>query len=234
MAFCYMKFKKAKSTRGTGTRFLVWAEKKRKWANKSKEKYISKKKSIIIEGLHASGKTREIEKIRRRSKEVWGNKTLIYIRATDSMADWFAKNLSKDDEQKLIEANKEDAETIIANIKKQHIKIAQLTNKADGAVLLLDDIDKLIGKKKEIVKDLVRVSGVVVATASDYRDIDNTVERQLKNKGIEVLKMTSEASYDGTYILFAVFVLMLIAIGQPEMAMLIMAGRYAMKGVQKQ
>lgn len=233
MAFAYMRFKKAKSTQKTGTRFLIWTEKKRKWANKSKEKYISKKKSIVIEGLHASGKTRELNKILRRSEEVWKKKTIIHLRASDSLVDWFAKNLEAEDEQKLIDANTKDAEMLAANIKRQHIKIAQLANKSDQSILLLDDVDKLVGKKKEIVKDLIRVSSVVICTASDYSDIDNTIEKMLKNKGIEVLKMSSDASYDGTYILFAVFILMLFSIGQPELAMLVMAGRYAAKGVQK-
>ncbi len=233
MAFAYMRFKKAKSTKKSGTRFLIWTEKKRKWANKSKEKYISKKKSIVIEGLHASGKTRELNKILRHSKNVWGTRTIIHLRSSDSLVDWFAKNLETEDEQKLLEANKKDAEMLAANIKRQHIKIAQLANKSDKAILLLDDVDKLVGKKKEIVKDLIRVSGVVICTASDYADIDNTIEKMLKNKGIEVLKMSSDASYDGTYILFAVFILMLFSIGQPELAMLVMAGRYAAKGVAK-
>ena len=233
MAFAYMRFKKAKSTQKSGTRFLIWTEKKRKWADKSKEKYISKKKSIIIEGLHASGKTRELNKIMRRSGEVWTRKTIIQLRASDSLVDWFAKNLESDDEQKLIDANKKDEEMLVANIKRQHIKIMQLTNKSDGCILLLDDVDKLVGKKKEIVKDLIRVSSVVVCTTSYYADIDNTIEKMIKNKGSEILRMSSDASYDGTYILFAVFVLMLFAIGQPELAMLVMVGRYAAKGVKK-
>jgi rRNA-processing protein FCF1 len=232
-----MKFKRVKTSktgRNTNTRYLVWTQKKRKWADRSKEKYISKKKSIVIEGAHASGKTREIEKIKRRAAEVWGGAaTIIYLRATDSLADWFNKNLRKEDEAKLIQANPEEAEEIAANIKKQHIKIAQLIHKIDGGVLMVDDIDKLAGKKKEIIKDLVRAAGVVVCTASDYREIDNTIERQLKNKGVEVLKMSSDASYDATYVLFAMFIIALFMAGQPELAMLIMAGRYAMKGIQK-
>jgi len=236
MAFSYMKFKRVKTSktgRNTSTRYLVWTQKKRKWADRSKEKYISKKKSFVIEGAHASGKTREIEKIRRRAGEVWTGRPVIYLRATDSLADWFNKNLTKDDEAALIQANPDDAEEIAANIKKQHIKIAQIVNKSADAVLLVDDIDKLAGKKKEIVKDLIRVSPVVVCTTSDYKEIDNTIERQLKNKGVEVLKMSSDASYDATYILFALFVLSLVMAGQPELAILVMAGRYAMKGVQK-
>lgn len=233
MAFSYMKLRKMKGTRNSGTRYLVWATKKRKWADRSKEKYISKKKSFIIEGMHAAGKTREIEKINRQARSVWPNKTIIYLRATDSLADWFAKMLTKEDEAALLAANPDEAEELAANIKRQHVRVATLVNKAAGAVLLVDDLDKLAGKKKEIVKDLIRVSAVVGGTVSDYRELDNTIERQLKHKGVEVLKMSSEASYDATYILFAFFVLALFATQQYELAMLVMAGRYAMKGVQK-
>lgn len=227
--FSYFKLK---PKAGTKNRYLYFVTKKRKWSNKEKAQYISKKSSILIEGLHASGKTREIEKLYKRRNELWGNKhRYIYLKATDSLADWLAKNLNKEIENEFIEEHK-DEEEIVQNIKRQHVRIAQLVYASEGSILMIDDIDKLQGKKKEIIKDLIKASKVTIATTSNYKEMDKTIQKILERKGIEILNLTTEVSYDATFVLFAVFVITLFAIGQHELAILVMAGRYAMKGIQ--
>jgi uncharacterized protein YgfB (UPF0149 family) len=228
--FRYLKFKKKKYC---NKRFIYLIEKKRKWHNKEKKKYISKKSSFVIEGLHASGKTRELLKIHEKKYDIWSEKeNFILIKASDSLSDWLNKNIDKKTKETFINEHKENIE-IIENIRKQHIKIAQLIFKAENGIVLIDDIDKLSGKKKEIVKDLIKVSKITIATATEYKDIDKTIEKLLKSKNIELIQLTTDASYDATFVLFAIFVVMLFAAGQHELAILVMAGRYAMKGIQK-
>ena len=49
---------------------------------------------------------------------------------------------------------------------------------------------------------------------------------------ITTVQLTSKASVDGTNILFAMFLLGLLISGMPEMAMLVMMGRFVMKGTK--
>ena len=49
---------------------------------------------------------------------------------------------------------------------------------------------------------------------------------------IEKIQLSSKASVDATNILFAMFLLALLVSGQTEMAMLVMMGKYVMKGTK--
>ncbi|HEQ3619695.1 TPA: hypothetical protein VGT34_002000, partial [Campylobacter jejuni] len=50
---------------------------------------------------------------------------------------------------------------------------------------------------------------------------------------LEVIALSSKASLDATNALFVIFVLALFATGLHELALLVTAGRIAMRGMQK-
>ena len=119
-------------------------------------------------------------------------------------------------------------------MKKQYVKFEALVEKAKKSVLIIDDIDKITGKKLELTKDLIRNCKRYVVTAKVEDNINRTIRNIMfkRRMKISTVQLTSKASVDATNILFAIFILGLFVGGLPEMAMLVMAGRMVTKGTK--
>ncbi|EJJ7411242.1 hypothetical protein NJL15_001760 [Campylobacter coli] len=74
-----------------------------------------------------------------------------------------------------------------------------------------------------------------IATAKDEISINKTIGGILKSrrKKLEIVSLSSKASIDATNALLVLFVLALFATGLYELALLVTAGRIAMRGMQK-
>lgn len=228
----YLRIKKRKNLK-----YIVYREKKKMFDKNCKEKYIPKKKNLLILGQHSSGKTKEFEKIRKKINEIYPKNKIVVLKGKESLSDWLQKNIKEQDKVNFInlkESNleQEDIEKIEKNINKQYIKIQILVEKAKNNVVIIDDIDALTGKKLEIMKDIMRVAKVTIATAKDVNSIDKTIYKTLEKK-LTTIKLTTSVSYDATYVLFAAIVVILAVTGNTELALLIMAGRYVLRGKQK-
>ena len=227
----YFKFKK----RPNGHRQLYLKEKKDIFDKYPKETYISKKGSLIIYGIEASGKSQKLKTIVNMVDSLWKNETKIIFKATDSLSEILYKNLDNDEEtQKLLITNPDELEDIedVIDVKKQYVKFEALVEKAKKSVLIIDDIDKITGKKLELTKDLIRNCKRYIVTAKGEDNINRTIRNIMfkRRMKISTVQLTSKASVDATNILFAIFILGLFVGGLPEMAMLVMAGRLATKG----
>ena len=234
----YFKFKK----KPNGSRVLYLRE-KNNVHDKPKETYISKKGSLLIFGIEASGKSHKLATIVRNADELWKKETKIIFKASDSLSEILYKNLDDDEEtQKLlitspnhlacVDADGEEVETY--DVKKQYIKFEALQEKAKKSVLIIDDLDKVTGKKLELTKDLLRNCKRFVITAKSEDSINRTLRNIMFKRKMKITKvqLSSKASVDATNILFAMFILGLFVGGLPEVAMLIMAGRMVMKGTK--
>ena len=230
MSLAYFQIKNQK---GTKKKSLIFRERPKKYSKKLKETYVKKTRSLIIEGMHASGKTKELEKIVAAKEDIFKQSVFIHIRGADPFSDWYNTNIKKKDINRVIqdeELTEEERAEIEADIRKQHIKIHTMITKAKGSVLFIDDIDLLQGKKIEIAKDLIRAASVVICTAKSEAEINKTITSLLHRKGYDTISLGSSSSYDATNILFVTMVLAMVATGNHAMAMLVMAGRYALKG----
>lgn len=227
-----LKYIQIKNQKGTAKKSIIFRERPKKYSKKLKETYIAKTKSILITGLHASGKTKEIQKIFANKEKIYKNKKFIWIAASDPLSDWFNKNIKAQDTQEFLNSLEDEDEklAVIKDIRKQHIKIQNLINKTEKAILFIDDIDRLQGKKKEVAKDLIKVSSLVICTAKTENEIDKTIASMLHRKKYQEIALNSEASYDATNILFVMIILSMLATGNLAMAGIVMAGRYALKG----
>ena len=228
----YFKFKKINSD---GNRALYLKEKKDIFDKNPKETYISKKGSLIIYGIEASGKSQKLKTIVNMVDSLWKNETKIIFKATDSLSEILYKNLDNDEEtQKLLITNPHELEDIedVIDVSKQYVKFEALVEKAKKSVLIIDDIDKITGKKLELTKDLIRNCKRYIVTAKGEDNINRTIRNIMfkRRMKISTVQLTSKASVDATNILFAIFILGLFVGGLPEMAMLVMAGRMVTKG----
>ena len=230
----YFKFKK----RPNGNRQLYLKEKKDIFDKNPKETYISKKGSLIIYGIEASGKSQKLRTIVNMVDSLWKNETKIIFKATDSLSEILYKNLDSNEEtQKLLITNQpslDDIECVedLVDVSKQYVKFEALVEKAKKSVLIIDDIDKITGKKLELTKDLIRNCKRYVVTAKGEDNINRTIRNIMfkRRMKISTVQLTSKASVDATNILFAIFILGLFVGGLPEAAMLVMAGRMVTKG----
>jgi hypothetical protein len=198
-------------------------EKADPFAKDVKETYIQKGGIIEIFGVHASGKSRYITRIKEASKELWRFPS-VYIRATDSLSDITSRNLGE--AGKVSQPLDEDDAPLD--------KIDLLKEKASKSVLIIDDLDKITGKKLDIVKDLMRVAKRIVYTAQSETSLNKTVisimyRRKMKK---HTINLSSNASYDASNWFLVALVAALALSGMSEAAVLVVMARLALKGTQ--
>jgi hypothetical protein len=231
-----MQFFRIKKVKDRNFKSLIFRERKRKYEKES-DTYISKIKPIIIYGKAAAGKSKEISKLWEQKQEIWDqNKyNFIWFSGTDSITEILHKNLTDEDNAKFSEEKLEEYLDfdidLDEHINKQYIKLRILSEKAKKSILFMDDTDKLTGKKLEIAKELLRNSKSFVITATDDHTINKTIRFQVLKKNPTIIDLNTSTSYDATNIVFVMFILGLFTTGMYEMAMLVMAGRFAMKGM---
>ena len=95
----------------------------------------------------------------------------------------------------------------------------------------MDDTDKLTGKKLEIAKDLLRNCRNFIITATDEHNLNKTIRFMIIRKNPTIIYLNTSTSYDATNIVFVMFILGLFTTGLYEAAILVMAGRFALKGM---
>ncbi|EDO9273431.1 hypothetical protein GPG23_08910 [Campylobacter coli] len=194
--------------------------------------FISKKSDILITGINASGKSKRLNSFLQNAKDLWKKEHVIFFHATDSLSEIFHRNLDNDDETKRLIYG-ENANLNLENLdtSKNYLKIIALVEKSKNSTLIIDDLDKLTGKKLEMAKELLRNCKRFIATAKDEISINKTIGGILKSrrKKLEIVSLSSKASIDATNALLVLFVLALFATGLHELALLITAGRIAMR-----
>lgn len=192
-----------------------------------KETYISKKSDILIIGIHASGKSKRLNSFFQNAKDLWKKEHVIFFHATDSLSEIFHRNLNDEETKKLIYGDENGS----FDTSKNYLKIIALVEKSKKSTLIIDDLDKLSGKKLEMTKDLLKNCKRFIATSKDEISLNKTIGGILKSrrKKLEIVSLSSKASIDATNALFVLFVLTLFATGLHELALLITAGRIAMR-----
>jgi hypothetical protein len=231
-----LKFLRFKKIPGKKYRSIIYREKYR-YSNDMKERYISKKISLLIYGLETSGKSKELNKIYDNRNVIFDMSKFktVLIHSTDSLAEIFFNNIEDDDIEKyllsLSESKQNEAEK---NINKQFIKIEILKFKAKNSLLFVDDIDKFSGKKLEILKSLIRDCKRIYATAQSDKTIHKTIYKIIENKDFISINLKSSNSFDVTnYALIALMIPFALTGQYAIVMMLLLANRYLDKGIGK-
>lgn len=137
-----------------------------KWADK-KETYIKKSKVLVVQGGMGSGKTREVKKIERYAREIYGGEA-VYIPVGEALTNWYKRaGLGKEELKGLTQFEKNEL----------------LIERCKGKVVILDDIDRAESKvKTEVLKWLIRVSKVAVVSCRDIKKVHPSLEYELRKK----------------------------------------------------
>lgn len=204
-----------------------------KISGKVTSKYIPKTNNVIIIGSHGSGKTRMIGKFAEHAAKLYKKKeelaNVIYFKASDSIAEIIYNNL---EEGKSKDALAEFLDMDISDLTLNQItRIEALKLKAKKCILIIDDIDKLSGKKLELAKEFVRDARIIAISAFNESMINKTIYDKVKKKSIEYIDLKTTTSKDATNYLFIGFVAFIFLCGWHELALLLMAGKFAMRGM---
>ena len=230
----YLRLKKLNSE--SPVKGIVLRNKPRKYSKTCKETWISKKSSILITGVASAGKTRELEKLYNAKLDIFPKDTFLKINAHESVGDWITKNLTEKVLIQFIESHKDDElvyQYLSKNIKKQTVQLEALEYFASGSIVFIDDLDKMQGRKKEFLKQIVKNARIVIASAESELSIDKTLFSILKQKNFNEIPLTSGTSYDMTNASIIILIIAMLATGQHELAGLIMVARFAMRGKTK-
>ncbi len=233
-----MQFFRLKNNKNHLFKSIILRTRAKKY-DKEIDTYISKVKPIMILGKAASGKSKQLGRLWDNKESIWDkNKyNFIWFSGIDSITEILYKNIKDNDsanfaEDKYEEYLEEDI-AIDDYINKQYMRIMILIEKAKNSILFIDDADKLTGKKLEIIKDMLRNCKTFVLSAEEDTTINKTIYQMVLRKKPTIIDLNSETSYDGTNILLVIFILGLFGTGMYELAMLVMAARFALKGMGK-
>jgi hypothetical protein len=228
---------------------LYFREKSSKFAKKEKATYISKSKNILIVGEVASGKSKELLKLYKAKEIIYNtlnkNNRFIYFDCNISISEILEihettlqkenKTLStKELQDKLnhIDEDEDEDDLTQKQIKSLYARINKLEEYSYQAIIFIDDINKATGKKLEVLKKLIRNSKVwIITTKNDYTINKNLSKNMnLRNKdSYYKFNLISTQAVDATNVLFLIFIIFLIILGQTDMAILLMAGRFMLK-----
>ena len=202
-------------------------EKAHPFAPVKSEEYVRRGGIIEIFGVQASGKTRMIERIREASKELW-RFPLVYVKATDSLADIYSRNVGAP--AKSSKAGEQFFED--DDVSQIGDKWDILYEKATKAVVIIDDADKMSGKKLEICKELCRRSKRIVYSSQSETSINRTLYTTIQRRKMKkhTIQLTSTASYDASNWFLMALIAFLAFTGMPEAAVIIVMARLAMHG----
>lgn len=195
-------------------------EKTHPFAPVKKEEYVKRSGIIEIFGVHASGKSRMIERIRTAAKELW-RFPMIYVKATDSLADIYTRNVGGGSDVQCSDDSDMPAD-----------KWELLYEKSRNCVLIIDDADKMSGKKLEICKELCRRSKRIVYSSQSETSINRTLYTTIQRRKMKkhTIQLTSTASYDASNWFLMALIAFLAFTGMPEAAVIIVMARLAMHG----
>ncbi|NPB07219.1 MAG: hypothetical protein GXO03_06425 [Aquificae bacterium] len=131
------------------------------------ERYVKKGPVLIVQGGFCSGKTRELKKIEKYAKELYG-KEAVYIPVGEALTNWYKRaGLQKEELKGLTQFEKNE----------------KLIQRCKGKVVVLDDIDRAESKvKTEVVKWLIRVAKVAVVSCRDVKKVHPSLEYELRKK----------------------------------------------------
>jgi nucleoside-triphosphatase THEP1 len=229
-----VQYLRLKPNKSKTSKSILFRERNKVYSKRYKEKYIPKKHSILITGLEASGKSKMLLKLYEEKNNVYPKaKGFLFIKCTDNLTDWF-RNFDDGDVNDYLETLDEDeVMSIEKDLKKQYMKIQILVNTAKEKIVFIDDIDMVSGKKREVLKDILRVSKLVIVTAKDDKNMDKSIVNFFYRHEHTIIPLGTQGSYDATNYIFVTLLVAMLASGAYEVAAFIMMLRYGMKGVSK-
>lgn len=208
---------------------------------------LSKKRNILITGAHHSGKTRYLNRLYDDAEKIWKYQLKPYAYTRNGKVDKDRPMFKAGDDEKewsfpesiflcgiaplgkwidndgFVEwwntAHPEQPFKKLSACKK--VELLPVYLKETRAVLFIDDVHKLSGRKLQIAKMCLNASYRAVVTASDENRISPSIRRQFLESQPQIIRLNTEVAYDATHVIMWLFVMLFLVVGLQEMAALL-------------
>lgn len=165
--------------------------KSRKYGPVLDEKALSVKTDWLVSGANSSGKTRWITRLHTEAPGIWRKHPVILLRAHMPLSAW-----AEDDRIKAFVAQNGEHWTKLRTWERTARLITWVEQ--NRAAVLIDDAHLLTGRKADIMVQVVRGAGRVVATTTTEGRIPITLRMALQARNPEYVHLDSDAPYDMT------------------------------------
>lgn len=219
----YLKIKRTARVRkktGTKSTHLFYMEKESKMGKTIKEESISNKKSILICGKAASGKTKWIKRLIENSQEIWPklNAPVISMEANETITEWRDHKPIKDWWQK---NNPEKEWKKLQNHDKKKVLLDYVSK--NWTVVFVDNIDRMAGRKLDLVKNILMQSKskVWVCSTTAENRISPSIRNFITKSAPQTFTLNSPVSYDATNAITALACVAFVIVGWYQVAMIL-------------
>lgn len=233
----YLAIRQTKQTRRDGSTLAraSWVHKTRKYGKVISETCISSRKSILIVGANASGKTRCLDRLHAAARGIWGatRGDALRISGLSPIAQWCDNPIIRNWYESRRVAAIDAAEAADGNDAaeppppfsqlKQYERADLLRDylAETRAVLLLDDAHKLTGRKMEIARGCVLAADIWVIAASEETRLGTNLRGVVMRREPQTLRLNTDASYDATAILVYFLIAVTVVGGWYEVAFIL-------------
>ena len=146
--------------------------KKTKWSlrlrdERKRERYVKKGPVLIVRGGKGTGKTRELRKMAKWARGLWGVEGFYFL-APEGISNWLYR----------VGLKAKDLRGM-----NQIEKLEKIYERLKDKAVIIDDIDKIQStQKKDIIKTLIRNAKIVVVSCYDTEKIDPSIITELQKK----------------------------------------------------
>nr|VFJ94001.1 MAG: hypothetical protein BECKLFY1418A_GA0070994_103611 [Candidatus Kentron sp. LFY] len=216
----YLKIRVGSRKRKDGTPYAVplYVRKTRKYGKTLEEEPISRKRPILVVGAHGSGKTRWVERLHEKAKEIWGAKVPVeplYLSGLTPLSAW----MDGGPVPNWWNGSKKKSEPLWYKLRQwEKTDLLPRYVAETGAVVFLDDAHKLTGRKLDIAKRCLMPAKIWVVSSSQENRIPPSLRIELMRSDPQVYELSSDVAYDRTGAFIWIFVGMLLIAGFWELA----------------
>jgi hypothetical protein len=229
----YLKIKRRAKTRkkcGTQKTEIIYMEKDNKMGKVLKEQSISVQKPILICGKAASGKTKWIIRLVADAPQIWTKikAPVLLMEANETIAEWRDTKQIKDWWQK---DNPEKEWKKLANHDKNKVLLDYVSQ--NWTIVFVDNIDRMAGRKLDIVKNILMQSKskVWVCSTTAENRISPSLRNFITKSAPQTFTLNSPVSYDATNAITAVACIAFIVVGWYQVAMILAGLKIMGKGM---
>ena len=190
------------------------------------EMHLSKKKPVVITGEAGSNKSRTLQRLYKNHDALHAKRPALCLSAFDPIAAW----IDDTNFQKWLSEHRPDASNQWSKLNALPEWIAETK-----AVVYFDDAHKLAGRKMHMGRRILDASSQFYLTAATVGRMPPTLRLICDSDRIQMVKLSTNASYDATKALIFCLLIVMGAAGAWEAAIVIgiftqlASGRNALK-----
>jgi len=229
----YLKIKRTDKIRkksGIKATYIFYMEKDSKKGNVIQERSISIKKSILVCGKAASGKTRWIRRMMINAPQIWTKiqEPVILIEANETITEWQEQQQVRNWWQR--ENPEKEWRRLRVSEKK---KVLLQYVKQNWTVVFIDDTERLNGRKLDLVKEMLTQSKskIWVCSAIAENRINPSLRNFITKSNPQTFVLNSPVAYDATNALTITICMFCVIIGWYPAAIAIGGVRMLSKGM---